>query len=82
MYTLRGSNSAIFISSEWGSTLKGMNLLLEEQIHSFMSRPPFGKVLYRRANRKTQKLFPFVKIMVKPGDVHLRDSVIYGKKGH
>ena len=43
-----------------GSTLKGKNLLLVEQILSFKSRPRFGCGLLRKAiNRKSQKLCPF-----------------------
>ena len=46
----------------WGSILKGKNMLLQEQILSFMSRLPLGKVsLLMQQNRKSQKLFPLVK---------------------
>ena len=43
-YIFRGSNSNFHfcLLFQWGSTLKGKNLLLEEQILSFKSRPHFG----------------------------------------
>ena len=43
-----------------GLALKGKNLLLMEQIHTL--KIPFGIVrLIKEANRKSLKLFPFVK---------------------
>ena len=52
--------------SQLGSTLKGKNLLLKEQILSLKSRPYFERTSSsREANRKSQKLFPFVKIVDK-----------------
>ena len=55
-----------------GSTLKGKNLLLLEQILSFKSIPHFGKSeMSRGENRKTQKLFPFVKMAEKHGGVSI-----------
>ena len=67
MGTLSGeSNQAIFIfflPSHWRSTLKGKNLLPREQILSIKRRPPFGRVSsLRQANRKSRKLFPFLKM--------------------
>ena len=54
------SNSAIYIfaSFSMGSTLKGKNLLLMEQIHSFKSIPHFERAT---CPRKSEKLFPLVK---------------------
>ena len=52
----KGSNSTIFM---FGSTVKGKNLLLMEQILFFKSRPLVGRVLsHREADRKSQKLSP------------------------
>ena len=56
-------------------TLKGKNLLLLEQILSFKRKPQFGRDMSaREANRKSQKLFPLVKMMEKHGSVpiHLK----------
>ena len=53
----RGNNTTIFM---FGSTVKGKNLLLMEQILFFKSRPLVVRVLsLREANRKPQKLSPF-----------------------
>ena len=62
--TFRRSNSIKFIFCPFPA------LLHQEQILSFRSRLHFGKVsLSREANKKSQKLFPFVKMAVKYGDV-------------
>ena len=46
-----------------GSPLKGKNLLLQEQILTLKRRFHFGHAwLTIRANRNSQKLFPFVKV--------------------
>ena len=65
MSTCRGRNSAIifFTFSQSGSTPKGRNLILQEQA-LFQSRSCFRRVvLSREANRKSLKLFPFVKMV-------------------
>ena len=53
----QGSNSSIFVpppQSQLRSTLKGKNLLLEEQILSLKSRPHRGRAsLSRETNRKS-----------------------------
>ena len=59
-----------FLPSEWG---------VREHILSFKSRPHFGReLLFREVNRKSQKLFPFVKMVEKHGDVaiHIKDTEI------
>ena len=49
-----------------GSTLKGKNLLLGEQILSFQRRTHFRRVKpYRNINRKSKKLSVFLKLMEK-----------------
>ena len=59
-YTFRGSNSLIFI---FASHLRGQLL---------KSRPYFERAaLSRKANRKSQKLFPFVKMIENHGGVLL-----------
>ena len=46
------------------STLKEKNLLPKEQILSLKSRPYFERAVFsRKANRKSQKLFPFEKMI-------------------
>ena len=80
-YTFRGSNSSISSFASFlsiGSTLKGKNLLFE-QILSFKSRLPFGRVsLARKANRKSWLLSPFEKKL--PGkcgvSIHLKCQTI------
>ena len=68
-YTFRGSNSAFVI---FASLISGGQLLKEricsyEQILFLSVDPRNGRVLpSREANRKSQKLFPFVKIGSKP----------------
>ena len=55
-----------FILFSRGFTLKGKNLLLLEQILSFKSKPQFGRAMEgRKANRKSWKLFPLVKMTEK-----------------
>ena len=58
-YIVRRSNSANFVSASIpnrGQLLKGENLLLQEHLLSFKSRPPFGKIYSsREANRKSQR---------------------------
>ena len=68
MGTLHGEQLCdfLFASLHSGSTLKGNNLLPSEQILSFKSRPHFHFVrasLSKEANRKSKKLFPFVKMV-------------------
>ena len=72
-YTFRGSNSVIYI---FASLLKRnlltnkKKLLYLEQILFFKSKSQFARaVLAREANRKSQKLFPFVKMVEKHGGV-------------
>ena len=56
-----------------GSTFKGKNLLLWEQILVFKSRPHSERAsLTRDANRKLQKLFPFVKMAAKHGSIPMQ----------
>ena len=63
---------SFLLPSPMGSTLKRKNLLLEKQILSFMSRSLLGRILLlRKANRKSQKVFPFVK-MVGKEPIHLK----------
>ena len=65
------------ICSYW-FTLRGKNLLLLEQILSFESKPQFGRaVSAREAKRKSQKLFPLIKMMEKHGRV----PILLKKKG-
>ena len=75
MGTLSWEVTLIYIvafPSQEGFTLKGKNLLLLEQILCFKSRPYFERTaLSRKVNKKSQKLFPFVKKDGKPGGVHV-----------
>ena len=68
-YTFRGSNSVVYIFASLlkrGLLLKGTILLLSEQILSFKSKSQFGRIMSARdANRKSQKLFLFVKMAEK-----------------
>ena len=58
------------LSTQFGSTLKGKNLLLREQILFFKSRADFRKAfLLKEANRKSQMLSPFIKMVEKHGGV-------------
>ena len=73
MGTLSGETTPIFIFAtrliKW-STLKGNNLLPLEQILSFKSRPYFDRAaLSKKANKKSQKLFPFIKMIENHGGV-------------
>ena len=45
---------SVYLSSTKGSTLKGRNLLLMEQIHSFRS----GLLLKKEAEKKMAEFFP------------------------
>ena len=56
----------------------GVYSIRKEQILSFKSRPYFERAaLYRIANRKSQKLFPFVKMIEIHGSVliHLKHNL-------
>ena len=55
----------VCLPSEWWSTFKEKNLLLKEQFFSVKSRHPHFTVAAssREVNRKSQKLFPFVKMV-------------------
>ena len=65
-YTVRGSNSFIF--SFTSHLIKGQ--FLKKRILFFKSRPYFERAaLSRKANRKSQKLFPFVKVIENHGGV-------------
>ena len=72
-YTFRGSNSChlhnCFPLFQLGDQLSKERICsLNEQIPSFKSRSLFGKVLLaRKINRKSQKLYFFVKISEKQG---------------
>ena len=60
-----------------GSTLKEKNLLLREQILSFKSRSHLVRTaLSQEANRMTQKLFPFLKVVEIHGGVPSHPKVI------
>ena len=45
-YTFRGNSSVILSLFLVGSTLKGKNLLLKDQILSFKGRPLFSRALF------------------------------------
>ena len=52
------------------STLKGNNLLLQEQFFSFESRPYYrGAAACREENRRTHNLSSFLKMTLKPATV-------------
>ena len=74
MGTLSGKDTVLFsflapISS--GVNFKEKNLLPLKQILIFKSRPYFERTaLSRKANRKSQKLCPFVKMIGNYGGVH------------
>ena len=60
-YTLRGSNSTIFIffiRSFHGSTLIGNILLLREQILPFKSRPPLESFVLPGSKQVVMKVAP------------------------
>ena len=60
-----------------GQFLKKKNLLPLEQFLSFKSRPYFERVaLSKKANSKSQKLFPFVKMIENKGGelIHLKPT--------
>ena len=78
-----GNNSVCFIASllNQGQLKRGKNLLPSEQILSFKSRPKFGRsVLSREANRKSQKSFPFMKMVEKYGIVPISGFEINSSK--
>ena len=51
---------------QWGSTMKGKNLLLWKQILSFQSRPLFGRIFCQRSEKEvTKNGVKFVKMMEK-----------------
>ena len=51
MDTFLRSNSAFFLASQIGSTLKGKNLLQKEQIHSFNSKTYLRKGIKEEATK-------------------------------
>ena len=56
----------VYYQRKEGFTIKGKNLLFLEQILSFESKPLLGRAMAaREANRKSQKLFPLVKMAKK-----------------
>ena len=79
MGTLYGEATLLFsvlLLFKMVSTLKGKNLLPEEQILSFQSRLYFGKHWSsREAIRKSQKLFPFAKIVEKHESVSIHLNI-------
>ena len=71
-FTREVTHLHICCPSQEGLTLKGKNLLHEEQILSFKSNPQFGSArTTREANRKSQKFFPLVNMTEKHGSVHV-----------
>ena len=66
---------SVSLPSQMGSPLKGMNLLLEEQILSFKSRPHSGRAMsFMEISWKSRSLrsFPFVKMARNHGGVPIR----------
>ena len=81
VYIFKGSNSTIFfyfiffflLLSQWGSTLKGKNLLPKEQILSVKSRSHCGRVAFFREQTK-RKLSPLIKLAEKHKGYTLTDT--------
>ena len=82
MGIIKGKANLLFFFSYFvfvlhgGSTLKGKNLLLVEQILSFKSRSPFGRALSTKQTAN-QELFPFA-IMVENHwgvPIHLKNGL-------
>ena len=77
MGTLSGEATLPFsvsLPSQLGSSLKGTNLLLQEQILSFKSRPHSGRAMsFMELSWKSRSLrsFPFVKMARNHGGVHV-----------
>ena len=58
------SSYVLFCRPSQESTFTGKNCSPKEQILPFQSRPYFERAaLSRKANRRSQKLFPFVKMI-------------------
>ena len=80
-YTFRGRNSVIFNLTSLanrGQHLRERISALKSRILFFKSRPCFKRAaLSRKANSKSEKLFPFVSMIVNHGGVliHLNTAV-------
>ena len=67
---MKGSNCFIFLISFLPPVSKEKRLLWQVEILSLELRSYFERAaLARKANRKSQKLFPFVKMIENHGDV-------------
>ena len=64
-YTFGQATLPFLFPSQWGSTLKGKNLLLQEQILSFKNRPHSGKLHHHGKQIKSHKSYFPLKIMRK-----------------
>ena len=71
---VRQGDKTCCLPFEWRATLKGKNLLQEEEIIFFSRRSPFEKASFWEANRKLPKLLHFVKLVEKHGGapMHLK----------